>query len=195
MQPLKFSIHQGGEAQCKTPQVCCRTCSRAGWSFGRFVLWIGPLWPTSRCGWCGWEQHIFYWDHRQNANVKKLAGGVCWGQSQEITSASELLKPCVVVQASEIVPEGQAAPAAPHCFTRQAGTWQRVPVLSCGQGEGSWGRYWNGAVKVTPWLPESVTGTGLAQGMRTAPDLEPLCKFTRGYGKVNTGEPSKGCGG
>lgn len=102
-------------APCRTPQASCKRCSSTGWSFGRFVLWIRLLWPSGRCGWCLWEQGLFYWEHRQNANVEKLAGRVCWGQSQEITSAPELR---AVGQASEIVPEGQAAPAALHCFMR-----------------------------------------------------------------------------
>lgn len=33
------------------------------------------------------------------------------------------------------------------------------------------------------------------KGTRTAADLEPLCKFTRGYGKTNTEEPGESGGG
>lgn len=60
----------------------------------------------------------------------------------------------------------------------------------------SCGRYWNRTVKVTTYLPKYVTGTRLAKGTHiAAEDLEPLCKFTRGYGKANMLEPSKSCAG
>lgn len=138
-------VHFLGEAPHRTCPDSYKRCNRAGWSFGRFVLWIGPLWPTGRCGWCSWELSLFYWEHQQNANAEKLAGGLCWGQSQENTSAPEL---SAAGQASRIVAEGQAAPAALRCFVPWAITWQRPvsrswgqPVLhgpSLGQGEG-WG--------------------------------------------------------
>lgn len=81
------SYPPGREHHAGHPKTSCRRCSRAGWSFGRFALWIGPLRPTGRCGWCLWDQRLFHWGHQQNANAEKLAGRVCWGQSQEITSA------------------------------------------------------------------------------------------------------------
>lgn len=89
------------------------------------------------------------------------------------------------------VPEGQAAPAAPHCSMRLAVPWQHPEAVP---GAGAAGGL-KGTAKVTLELPAHGTETGLAKGAGTAADLEPLCKFTRGYGKANTEESGGGSDG
>lgn len=175
-----------------TPQGRCRRCGRGGWSFGRFALWIGPLWPTSRCGWRWWEQCLFCWEHQQNANAQKLAGRLCWGQSQEIISAQSCVLRAKWQKLSRRVRQPQQLGIASWDWQSLGNIPHPAPggasrLRSCGGDR-------NRTAKVTLELPAHVTETRLAKGARTAADLEPLCKFTRGYGKANMEEPRESGG-
>lgn len=55
-----------------------------------------------------------YWERQQNANVETLAGGCAGGKAKK-SHPPELR---AAGQASGVLPEGQTAPAAPHCFMR-----------------------------------------------------------------------------
>lgn len=149
---MQLWILLGGEAQCRTPQVCCRMCSRAGRSLRRFVLWIGPLWPTSRCGWCCWEKHIFYWEHQQNANVKKIGRKGVLGSKPRNHIRLGAFKAMHCGPSVRNYPRGSGSLSS-SALLHSIGVLAAALGFSCGQregqGEGSWGRYWNRAVKVT----------------------------------------------
>ncbi|XP_063014166.1 uncharacterized protein LOC134419135 [Melospiza melodia melodia] len=78
------------------------------------------------------------------------------------------------------------APCTPHPAPRSSGRAAHGQRRGPGMERDS---------KVTPELPAHVAETRLAKGAHTAADLEPLCKFTRGYGKTNTEEPGESGGG
>lgn len=129
------------------------------------------------------EQRLFYRERQQNANTQKLAGRTSWGKAKKSYPPGA----ACWAPSDRNCPGGSGSPGS-SALLHDGGCPLAPPVPApAGLRRG----HRNGAAKGTRAWHRKKAG----QGSTTAPDLEPLCKFTRGYGKTNMEEPRESGGG